>query len=245
MPEDVIDPVVAAAAAAAAEAKPDPRDAEIESLRARAAESEEAARFWSERAKAAKPAEAQTHVPGEEEDTDDDVLGVLATGGAKAFDKAIAKRGFIKAADVEKMVGAKAAEMIREQAVMARYPDLKDKSSEFFKETAKQYNSLKSEGVSGSIAAELAAERAELVLIRTGKIKVETAADKSKRESAEERRLRADAQAPERGRRHTQAEEDDETLTADQKRICDAMGVKYEDYAKEAKAGVAMSGRSR
>jgi hypothetical protein len=124
---------------------------------------------------------------------------------------------------------------------MDRYPDLKKRNSDFFKATAVQYGELVKSGTPQAIAMELAAERAELNFMRTGKVK--PPGDTTKQDKETERLARIAAQgAGDTSGRPAAGGQEDEDLTAEQKHIADAMGVSHEAYAKRAKAGVAMKG---
>lgn len=208
--------------------------AEITRLRAEIAEKDQAVRYWHGQAKAI-PTAQPTPVTPEEDDTD--VLDLITTKGAKGLDELLAKRGYMRADEVERTVNQKATAIARENKLLSDYPDLKDTDSDFFKATAKEYASLKG-SVPDHVAMEMAAERAELKALKAGKAK---AAD------ADERSSRARAQAGDTGTRRRPAAEpddDDDTLTDEQKRVADSFGISHEAYAKRAKAGVNMSARN-
>lgn len=207
--------------------------AEIERLKAETAEKDVAVRYWHEAATKGKQQPAQdTKVdpPAEEEDP----IAVLSAKGAKGFDEMLEKRGFVRAADVEKTVNAKAAVIAAENALASRYPELKDTKSDFFKATAEHYARLtKAEGVPHLAAMKLAAKEAELDSLNSGKRQTQAQIDK------EEREARAKAQAGDKRRgKDADAEPDNDTLDAEQKRVCEQMGITEEAYVKRAKAGV-------
>lgn len=209
---------------------------QIADLKEQSAEHQRAAEFYAQKARATPAAAAP---PAEDEP---DVLEAITTGGAKGFDALAEKRGFIKKADVESMIDSRTARVTKEVELIGRYPDLKNKSSDFFKATAQHYGSLVKEGIPQSVAMELAAEKAELEFMRSGKIKA-PGAEPSKEEKEAARLARVAAQAGEGGgRRAAAAEPEDDELSPEQKRIADAMGVSHEAYLKRAKAGVKMGG---
>lgn len=231
-------PEAAAAAAAAAAATPDPvaLQKKIDDLTAEANENKRAAEFWHGKATAAPAVPA---APAKEEADDVDLLEVITTKGVKGLDEVMTKRGYVRAADVDKRVDEKATAIVQQQKLYEQYPDLRKTDSEFFKATALEYGALVKKGVSETVAMEMAAGATELKWMREGKIKTpaETKAEKEK-----ERKARAAASAGDGGNRSAAGDENDEELTDEQKRIARAMGITEEAYAKRAKAGVAMKG---
>ncbi len=215
---------------------------QIDELKEQVAEQTRTAQFWADKARAgAAPAAVAT--PAAEDEPD--VLEAITTGGAKGFDALAEKRGFVRKTDVQSMIDAKANQVTREQQLMTEYPDLKNKNSDFFKGTAVRYGQLVTEGVPQAQAMETAARETELNFLRSGKMKL-PGAEQTKAEKEAERLRRIDAQGGEGGRRRpAAAAEDDEELTAEQKHICDSMGVSYENFAKRAKAGVQRIGGGR
>lgn len=192
--------------------------AEVEALKGSLAEQQRAAEFWHNKATAA-PAPAAAPAADEPEV---DVLD-LATRGGKAFENYLntwaAKNGYVKQDKLDSTVNGKAAQMVREAAVIKKYPELDDHNSEMFKVTAGHYGDLVKAGVPQPIAMEMAAERAELQLIRAGKVKTpaEKAADVER-----DRLARIAAQAGDRGQRGL-GDETDTELTPEQKHI--ALGI--------------------
>jgi len=227
------DATAAAATAAAADYQ-----RQIDELTERAAENQRTAEFWALKAKAGAPAAAAA-----ETEDDPDVLEAITTGGAKGFDALAKKRGFVQKDEVEALINSKAAQLTKEQELIGRYPDLKTKGSEFFKATAAHYGSLVKSGTPEPVAMELAAEKAELDFMRSGKIKL-AGAEPTKAEKEATRLARVAAQSGEPGGRRAAAAaaEDDDELSPEQIRIADAMGVSHEAYLKRAKAGVKMGG---
>jgi hypothetical protein len=218
--------------------------AEINELREQLLESQRTAQFWADKAQAiAPPAPAPAPAAGDEEP---DVLEAITTRGAKGFDDLAEKRGFVRKTEVEGMIDAKAAALTKEQNLMNEYPDLKIKSSDFFKATAVHYGALVKQGVPGVTAMELAARQTELDFLRAGKTPPAPADEKEARRLA---RVNAQSGGNSGGRRPAAppvgGDEDDNELTAEQKHIADAMGISHEAYAKRAKAGVAIGGRGR
>jgi hypothetical protein len=154
----------------------------------------------------------------------------------KALAEGLRKHGFITEAEAEKRAEAIVKKARTEMDLHARYPDLADQESEMFRETAKQYKALGDNGLTKAERLELAAEKAELALRRSGKWQ-----DK---DDEAERAARAKAQSGDKGRSPGDpgATGDDDTLTPNQKRIAAAMGVSEDAYKKRAKEGIRFSG---
>jgi hypothetical protein len=221
-------------------AQPDPKalQAEVERLRAESAEKDNAIRYWHEQAKSSttKPAATAAATAADTNDQgDEDILEVIAKKGTKGLDEVLAKRGFVRAEDVEARINQKATQIATENELAAKYPDLKDSKSEFFQETAKHYRTLVSDGVPQHVAMKLAAERAELEGFKSGKRQTQA--------EREEREARARAQAGDRGRSSAARESENDDLDSFQKYLCEAMEIDPEQYKKRAKEGVRISGR--
>lgn len=221
---------------------------ENEALKGRVTETEESARYWHSQAKG-NPAKGRAEEQGDgtpkPEDDETDMLE-LAGKGPAAMKDWLKKSGFMSAAEVQNITNAKASQLVREAQLTQRYPDLQDKDSEFFKATASEYQSLKARGVPEVEAMELAAERAELASLRTGKATAAASpastgggsAPKKKTETEEERAARIAAQAGGGGRRLAKGEDETDELTPEQQRIAEAFGITGEAYKKRAKDGV-------
>lgn len=231
-------------AGAPAAAAPPPVDAvalqkQIDDLKEQVAESTRAAQFWADKAKTPETKPAKAAEPEE-----DDVLETITAKGGKGLDALLAKRGYVRAEEVEEKINTRAAQLTKEQELLGRFPDLKRKDTEFFKATAGYYGDLVKEGVPQSKAMELAADRAELEFIRSGKIKLPGAEPtKEEKETARLARIKAQGSGGDGRRPAASADEDDEGLTPEQKHIAAAMGISEEAYAKRAKAGISMGGR--
>jgi hypothetical protein len=212
---------------------------QIDELKEQVAEGQRTSQYWADKAKAGTPAAP----PAAAEEEEPDVLEAITTGGAKGFDALASKRGFIRKSEVEALIDSKASSLTKEQELIAEYPDLKNKKSDFFKDTAVEYGNLIKQGTPAVVAMEMAAQRAELAHMRAGKIKppgsVPTPAEK---EATRLKRVAAQAGAGSGARPAAATEDDDEGLTPEQIRVADAMGVSHEAYAKRAKAGVSMKG---
>jgi hypothetical protein len=223
-------------------AEPDPQltamQQQITELREQVAESNRTAQFWAQQA---RERGAPAPVAVEPEDDSTDVLEAITTEGVKGFDQLAAKRGFIKRDEVETMMNRRTAEVTKEQELIQEYPDLKKKDSEFFKATALNYGALVRSGTPKEVAMELAAKQTELTFLREGKMKVPGEVERERREA--ERLDRVRAQSGENGRRPAPGSEDtDPELDAQQRHICDQMGVSYDAYKRRAQAGVAIRG---
>jgi hypothetical protein len=238
MPEitPAVEPAPAAAAAAVDPAVDWQR--QIDDLKEQVAEGQRTSQYWADKAKTGAPAAAAA--PAEEED---DVLEAITTGGAKGFDALAKKRGFIKTIEVEALIDSKASALTKEQELMSEFPDLKNKKSDFFKDTAVAYGALIKQGTPPVVAMELAAQQTELAHMRSGKIKLPGAAPTpAEKEATRLKRVAAQAGAGSGARPSAAAEDDDLELTPEQAHIADAMGISHEAYAKRAKAGVSMKG---
>lgn len=234
MPDPVIDtPVTEASAAPAAAAEPavDAKalQSEIDRLRGESSEKDNAIRYWHEQAKGKQPATAAQPQPVA--DAEEDPLEVLSKRGAKGLDELLEKRGFVRKADVDNAVNQKAAIIAVENELWKEYPELKDKTSDFFKETAGHYQQLKASGVPEVEAMRTAADRAELAALKSGKRF--SAAEK------EEREARAKAQGGGKQTKAAAADPDESTALDDfQKYICEVMEITEDQYIARAKQGV-------
>ena len=229
---------------------------QIDELKEQVAEAQRTAQYWADKA---KPAPAPAPAPVVEEEPD--VLEALTTNGAKGFDALASKRGFIRRDEVEQLINTRAQSLTTEQNLLAEYPDLKNKGSDFFKATAAHYGDLVKAGTPQAVAMGLAAKQAELQFIRDGKIKLPGQAPALTREEKETARLaRVAAQGGDTGRRSSAPAEDDDgeldanqlnlvrkmlvgTPGADGKPMTEAQAI--ERYKVRAKAGVAMRGGAR
>jgi hypothetical protein len=220
----------------------DPKEfqSQLNELKTALAEKDRAIEFWQEKATKAAPA---PKAEAEEPEEDPDLLDVVTGQGVKGLEKILEKKGFVRRADVDATVQAKAAELAKERELMETYPELSNRNSEFFKTTAMHYGTLLKAGVSPAVAMELSAEKTALTFLREGKMKTpqqESEERKTRRE--EERRARINAQGGDKGVRTPQASEEDEELTPEQKHIARAMGITEEAYKARAAKGVAMRG---
>jgi len=218
----------APAAGAVTPAAPGPDAAalktQVEQLTAQLAEQQRAAEFWHGKA-SEKPATDKSAAPAAAaaEEPEVDILD-LATKGGKAFDKYLEgwakKNGYVRGEEMTSAINERAAQLATEAELTGRYPELKKHDSEMFKTTAGFYGELKKDGVSERVAMTIAAERAELQLLREGKVKT-PAEEKATRET--ERLARIKAQGGDRGERATAGDENDTELTPDQRRVALSM----------------------
>jgi hypothetical protein len=210
---------------------------QIDELKEQVAEGQRTAQYWADKAKAGAPAK-----PAEVHEDEPDVLETITTKGAKGLDELLAKRGYVRGDEVDARVNARASTLVKEQELIAQYPDLRKKDSEFFKATAMHYGDLVKSGTPQALAMELAAQKTELEFMRSGKIKL-PGAEPTKEEKEAARLARIAAQSGDGGgRRPAAASEEDEDLTPEQKHIADAMGISHEAYSARAKKGVAIKG---
>jgi hypothetical protein len=206
---------------------------QVEDFKNQAEEFKNTAQYWHDEAKR-KPAAAAVATATPAADDDTDLLEVLTTKGTKGLLEVIKKHGFVSKDEAQSMVNTKADSIAREQELLGDYPDLKNRNSEFFKDTAKAYGTLVNSGVPANMAMELAAKQTHLEHIQTGKLKskpMQTADDAAAKE--QRRVARIAAQSGDRGAAPTpeDAEENDE-LSPGEKRICAEMGVSEDAYKK-------------
>lgn len=212
--------------------------AQIDALKAENAEKDESARFWHDKAKeaaAGRPGAAKeppAGAPAATAEDDEDPIELLSKEGSKGFDKLIEKRGYAKKADVDKMVNARAALLTEENALFAEFPELKDKKSEFHKETSQHYQAMTAAGVPGVQAMRLAAEKTALEQFRSGK-----RTTKADQEALEERAAAASGDRTRRGGKTEAEATGNEPLTPLQKQICEEMGVSEKAYRERANKG--------
>jgi hypothetical protein len=232
------------ATADAAAAKPDPAveiarlTAELTASKATAAEKNQAAEFWYAKANA-KPEEKKEAATEEEVD----LLELIGKGGKNFeawLDKRSEKRGYMSREDVEKLVQQKSVQLIKENQLVDRYPDLKDKASDFFKATSAEYIALKKLGVGDAIAMEMAAEKVELAELRSGKRKI-----KSKEDEESDRLDRVRAQGGDRNRRTPADRDRSDTLTAEDKAMIKRFGISEDSFKASRKTMVIEEGADK
>jgi hypothetical protein len=234
-------PEETAAATAAADAEKATTTARIAALetelaasKATTLEKEQAAQFWYGKANAPKT-ETEKEKPATEEDVD--LLELIGKGGG-GFKEWLKKQGLVTRGEVDAMVAQKAGQLVKENQMVDRYPELKDKTSDFFKATSVEYIALKKQSVSDALAMEIAAEKVELAQLRSGKRKIQTDAEKE-----EERLDRVKAQGGERGRRTPTERAASTTISKEEKEMMKRFGVTEEDY-KKSKAAMVVADRA-
>jgi hypothetical protein len=214
-------------------------------LEAQVAEHQRNAQFWFEKANkgAGKPSAEAAPVAEPEVD----LLDVITTKGAKGLTEYLKQQGMVTRDEATSLVNSKAAQIAKEGELMATYPDLQDKGSDFFKATAAEYGELKRQGVSETLAMELAAQRVDLRFLREGKTKTpaqHAADEKAQREL--DRAARAAAGGGDRGRRAPEGNDDDDTLSENDeaavRQLAEGLDIPLdkarERYIARAKAGV-------
>jgi hypothetical protein len=210
---------------------------EILRLRAENAEKDSGMRYWHEQAKkAGQPAPAAAATPAAEPDEEEDPIELLSKKGTKGLDELLAKRGFVRATDVDARIESKAKTIAAENALAAEYPDLQDKTSDFFKATAVHYRAMIELGVAPNLAMKFAADKADLEGYKSGK---RTPGEKAEREA------RARAQGGDKTTREAAAAEESSELDPFQKYICEQLEITPESYKKRAKDGVVVTGGSK
>jgi hypothetical protein len=231
---------------------------ELEGKAAQVDDLKRTAEFWHGQA-TSKGAPARKTADEQADEEEQDLLEIVASKGAKGLDALLEKRGFAKQKDIDAKVDAKVSQVEREGQLLKDYPDLGDKNSAFFKDTAAAFGALKSSGVPEDQAMSLAAERTALAHIRAGKMKTPqqvTEETKAARETARLARIAAQA-SDGSGRGGAEDEEGDTELTDAQRRVAVSMlvGLPGADgkpmseeqaitkYKERASKGVAMASK--
>ena len=215
---------------------------DLETAKSSLSEKDQAIQFWHGKAtakpEAAKPAEAEADI---------DLLDVIGTKGAKGLDEVLKQRGYVSKADVQNLIAGEVDRISREGSAVERFPELKDKESEFFKLTTKNVAALKAQGITGVNATEIAAERAYLQLVDDGKMdtKAQRAAKakvaEDEEESEAERIARGNAAGGSGGRRAATSDRrpvetaEDKALIA---RVCAGMGIDEKKWREQADKGI-------
>lgn len=208
-------------------------------------EKDTAIQFWHGKAtakpEAAKPAEAADEV---------DLLDVIGTKGKAGLIDVLKKSGdVVSRSDVQNLIAGEVDRISREGTAVERFPELKDKESEFFKLTTKNVAALKTQGITGVNATEIAAERAYLHLVDEGKMKPKAqraaeakAAEDAGEEETEAERIARGAAAGGSGGRRAAASERRPTETAEDKaliaRVCEGMGITEKQWRDQAEKGI-------
>lgn len=212
---------------------------ELATAKTSLSEKDTALQFWHEKATKGAPAAAAAVV-----EDDVDLLDVIGTKGTKGLKEILNKAGYVSKADVENLIAAKVDQVSREGTAVERFPELKDKDSDFFKQTRKNVAALKEQGITGVNATEIAAERTYLQMLEDGtmdtKAQRKVKADKAADDEDEADRVRAGAAASGASGRRTPAAKagGKQELDATQKSIIKAMGITEEAYIKRADMGV-------
>jgi hypothetical protein len=194
---------------------------------ARAKESDDAAKYWHGKVRGS--AEEKKSAPEKEDTTD---LLDLVAKGPKAMNAWLKSQNLMTREEVQAEVNARAHQIVTEQRLADRYPELKDNSSAFHKATIAAAVELKRQGVPDLVALELAAER-----VANASPKPDAKGDDG--DDDVQRKQRAKAQGPEGTKRTRQAPtEASDDLSQIQLAICDGMGIDPEKYKARAKAGV-------
>jgi len=233
---------------------------EAESLRRERDEARESERYWSAHARgngqqqqqAAEPEadDASEFYAEETASNDEDTPEKLVDDFAATGVKALQKRGFITAADAQKlaadtalrvtreMIGRERQKMGSDTKILADFPELKDQTSDLWKETAKHYKEavdMDPNAAKTPAALYLAAKTARAII--AAKAKVHHAPkdddDDDTPEPESDRRARANSQD---GRAKGRAEvEDDDMLGSEAKAIIKMMGITDAEFKASRK----------
>jgi hypothetical protein len=238
--------------------------AEVEALRRDRDEARQSEKYWANIARsggrqAEQPAEEanddldasefldeEAGDTGLEGDTPEKLVDDLAARGVSA----IAKRGFITAKDAHKiaaemaikisrkLIGRERQKITSDTQIMSEFPELKDQSSELFKETARIYQAavaMDPNAKKTPAALFLAAKAAKASLKQAAAPRRGDDRDDNDEERETDRRRRADSQdSRPRGGRGA-ADEPDDMLGDEARQIIKAMGISEDEYKASLK----------
>jgi hypothetical protein len=105
-------------------------------------DAENNARYWHEKAQQSAAAPAVPAKKEAKEENPSDFIEQLTERGSAAIDDLLAERGYVRKEEVEARITHARNQVTVESALARDYPDLQDSESEFFKETAAQYQTL-------------------------------------------------------------------------------------------------------
>lgn len=186
----------------------------------RVTEAEEATKVWYDRAEKATAAEPK---PEKAEEADPlDVFDDETKTAVRSYVKQ-ATSDMVRSDEVDKRAQAIVRSTLTQDQLMRDYPELGDKSSEFFKNTTENYQQL--DGVAGADRLRMAVEQTELIMRRAGSWK--------DRESESDRLARIAAQAG-GGNGGSSDEGGSQELSKPQKDMAANMGVSEDAYRKAA-----------
>lgn len=260
------DPAVGAVPAAAKESPEaialKAANRELKSTRARLKESDTTAQFWMEQGRRQPAVVAAVPQVDPDADLDEvDIVTELTEHGFKGLVSRLDKR-YAKPQDVKAEIGSTRLQITQDAKLLRDYPGLDDAESDFFKATAKIYNSLiaddpymKQSPKTVATAARLAkAEMGTIPIDRGGRRRVATPdldddEDLDDLDEAETREERVGRQSGDRGRGKGRTAEVEE-LSPLQKsivrkfRAAGADSLTEETYMKRATIGVRLGGRA-
>src|ERR1041384_2099961 len=190
--------------------------------------------------------EGETRDTAREGDPPEKLVDDLAARGVSA----IAKRGFITAKDAHKiaaemaikisrkLIGRERQKITSDTQIMSEFPELKDQSSELFKETARIYQAavaMDPNAKKTPAALFLAAKAAKPSLKQAAAPRRGDDRDDNDEERETDRRRRADSQdsRPRGGR--AAADEPDDMLGDEARQIIKAMGISEDEYKASLK----------
>lgn len=217
------------------------KDSELATAKQTITEKDQAAQFWHEKAtKGATAAKAAEADPADEVD----LLDVIGTKGTKGLDAVLKARGYVSKDDVQALIADTVQTVSREGKAVERFPELKDKDSDFYKQTAKNVAALAKDGIKGVAATELAAERTYLQFLDEGKMKpaavrrAEAEKHVDDDEDEQDRIARGAAAGGATGRRASTPASRRAAETAEdknlRKRVCAAFEIDEDKYIKRA-----------
>jgi len=228
--------------------------ARVAALERELAESRESEKYWSGLARSGGPRQAAPE-PEPEADPEDDGSEFLDADETPVIEgdspeklidefasegvKALSKRGFITAKDAQRiavetamkvthsLIGRERGKIDTDQKILGEFPELRDQTSELFKETAKRYQK--------AVAMDPAAKKTPAALYLAADAAKEALTARGRRERDDEdepetdRRQRAASQdARPRGRATEEA--DDDMLGSEARQIIKAMGISEKEF---------------
>ena len=217
---------------------------ELETTKNTIAEKDQALEYWHKKA-TAKPDPAAAAEPDNV-----DLLEVITGKGTKGLSDVLNKAGFVSQKEVQALIAGTVDQITRDGKCMERFPDLKDASSDMYKIFTKQVAALAKEGIKGSAATEIAAEKAYLQLVDEGKMKplaqrkkeAEAGDEGGEDETEAERIARANAAGGPTGRRTAAGTERKAVQTAEEKALiqsmCDQAGITVKQWNDRAEKGI-------
>ncbi len=190
--------------------------------------------YWYEQASQGTPAAEPEPEPDSEDDLS--IIDDINKRGRRALDDYLKKKGFLSSEEAEELIQRKAEALQTQSKLVDEYPELMDKDSDLFKETARQMKALEGTGMRTDKRLAQAVFNAELKLIKAGK--------RSYGDSEDARLAHVSAQNGTKGRKGADLSSPPQ-LNAHQKEIAKRMGLSKEEMADIAKRSRAIESNVR